>query len=324
MTTILVTGVGAVIGYGILRSLRKSHDNVYLIGTDIYSDAVGQAWTNQFHLAPLTSSDSYLEWLSKIITENQVDLVIPGIEQDLHFFSDNRDFFTNLSVRVALNNKNLIDLSRDKWLMDQELLRINSLVRIPSLNKGDFLTLSSQLGLPFIMKPRASYASKGLVRVYDETTFSFYAHQLGHSLIAQPIIGSDNEEYTVAVFGDATGAVCASITLQRKLASDGSTAKAWIRQDKELEREVRLLCHHFKPLGPTNLQFRKDSEGWKLLEINPRISSTTSIRTAFGYNEAKMCLDFFIDGENICQPIIRPGFAVRYIEDVIIYDQEKF
>jgi carbamoyl-phosphate synthase large subunit len=146
------------------------------------------------------------------------------------------------------------------------------------------------------------------------------ADKLGHDLMAQPIMGCDDEEYTVGIFGDGLGRVCASITLQRRLAADGSTAKAWVRQHNDLDTVVAALCAHFKPIGPTNLQFRKDGSDWKLLEINPRISSSTSLRTAFGYNEAAFCVDFYLAGKKISQPEIKRGFAARYIEDCIIYD----
>lgn len=324
MTTVLVTGVGAIIGYGILRSIRKTDKKISLIGADIYPDAVGQAWTDHFIAAPLTSSEDYQTWLAKVIRENKVDLVIPGIEQDVHYFSDHRDFFRELSVNVALNDKHLINVTRDKWLMHQELAQIESEARIVSYLDGDFNFFSRKLGVPFILKPRKSYASKGLVRVHNEKDFIKSAEKLGHDLLAQPIIGSDDEEYTVAAFGDGLGHLFASITLQRRLAADGSTAKAWVRQHDGLDEVVASLCEHFKPIGPTNLQFRKDGEGWKLLEINPRISSTTSIRAAFGYNEAEMCLDFYLEGKKILQPVIKKGFAARYIEDCINFDRAHF
>lgn len=324
MTTVLVTGVGAIIGYGILRSLRITDKKVYLIGADIYPDAIGQAWADKFVVAPFTSSDNYLTWLEKTIVENQVDLVIPGIEQDVHYFSDHRDIFTSLSVGVVLNDQLLINLSRDKWLMYQKLVSIDSEVRVDSYLEGDFDYLSQMLGLPFILKPRCSYASKGLVRIYNETDFFSSAKKLGHNLIAQPIIGNDDQEYTAAIFGDGLGHICASITFQRRLAIDGSTVKAFVRQDDQLNQVIASLCEYFKPIGPTNLQFRKDGKDWKLFEINPRISSSTSLRTAFGYNEARMCLDFYLEDKEIMQPEIKNGFAVRYIEDYIIYDRYHF
>ncbi len=321
---VLVTGVGAIIGYGILRSLRKMDQDIRLIGADIFSDAVGQAWVDHFVLAPFTSNDFYSDWLENTLVENKIDLVIPGIEQDLHYFSDHRDLFARLNVRVALNDQRLVNLTRDKWLMHQELKNINSETRIPSYLEGEFDSLAEKLSLPFILKPRQSYASKGLVRVYNKADFLVACEKLGTELLAQPIIGTDEEEYTVAVFGDGTGSVCASIALQRKLASDGSTAKAWVRQDDRLDQAVYALCSHFKPVGPTNLQFRKEGDNWYLLEINPRISSTTSIRTLFGYNEAEMCVQFFLMKKKVVQPVVTSGFAARFIEDHVIYDRDHF
>jgi carbamoyl-phosphate synthase large subunit len=324
MTTVLVTGVGAIIGYGVLRSLRDDEKKLRLIGTDIYPDAVGQAWADHFVLAPLTSSGDYSHWLEETIVKHQVDLVIPGIEQDAHYFSDHRELFDRLAVKVVINNQKLVNLTRDKWLMHEELRRIGSNTRIPSCLEGSFDHLSRTLGLPFILKPRCSYASKGLVKINNQIDFDYFASKLGHDLMAQPVIGNDDEEFTVAVFGDGQGQVLAQITMQRRLAADGSTSKAWIRQDQSLNDTVSLLCAHFKPIGPTNLQFRRDKEHWKLLEINPRISSSTSIRTAFGYNEAAMCLDFYLANKTITQPKIKPGFSVRYIEDYIVYDRDNF
>jgi carbamoyl-phosphate synthase large subunit len=324
MTTVLVTGVGAIIGYGILRSLRQVSRPLRLIGTDIHPDAVGRAWTDGFVQAPLTASPDYLDWMEKTLIDNRVDIVMPGIEQDLYCFAENRPFFKKLRVVVVLNSELLMKLTADKWLMHEELKRIDSTARIPSFLSGDFSILAEKLGTPFLLKPRRSYASKGLVRVATPADFAAYSADLGTRLMAQPVIGSDEEEYTVSIFGDGRGQVNASIALRRRLAPDGSTAKAWVASHPDLDDVVRSLCDHFRPVGPTNLQFRRDNAGWKLLEINPRISSTTSIRAAFGYNESEMCIDHFISGRTIEQPALRLGFAARYIEDKIVYDRDNF
>lgn len=324
MTTVLVTGVGAIIGYGILRSLRQTSLPLRLVGTDIYADAVGQMWVDDFVQAPRTSDSNYLGWLSRTISDLQVDLVIPGIEQDLYCYASNRALFRELGVVVVLNDERLMNLASDKWLMHEELRRINSPARIPSYLSGDFPTLADSIGVPFLLKPRRGYASKGLVKVSSPDEFAAYSRGLGTRLMAQPIIGSDEEEFTVAVFGDGSSEVKASITLRRKLAADGSTAKAWVASHASLDDAVQALCEHFRPVGPTNLQFRRDGDGWKLLEINPRISSTTSIRTAFGYNESEMCIDYFLAGGSVTQPLLRQGFAARYIEDRIVYDRDHF
>lgn len=320
MTTILVTGVGAIIGYGLLRSIRSARPECTLIGIDIYADAVGQAWTDVFLQAPMTANPNYLHWLAGIIRKYEVDIVIPGFEQDVHCLSANRLFFENLRCKFVLNTSWLINLCRDKWAMDCELTKLNESVRIPSAISGNYSFLVEKFGSPFILKPRNSYASKGFVKVKTQADFDPYANLLGIRLIAQPFVGSDEEEFTVGVFGDGEGVVCSSIMMQRRLASDGSTAKARIVENKTLEKVVTRLCSHFKPLGPTNLQFRLGAD-WKLLEINPRISSTSSMRTAFGYNEALMSIEFFLNGKLPIQPQIKKGFAARYIEDYVTYDR---
>ena len=80
---------------------------------------------------------------------------------------------------------------------------------------------------------------------------------------------------------------------------------------------VRRLCSFYKPVGPTNFQFRVHDGDVKLLEINPRISSASSIRAAFGYNEAVMALEYFLNNRIPPVPQTGSGQAVRYVEDYI-------
>ena len=324
MKTVMVSGVGAVIGYGVLRSLRKSHPDARLVGIDVYPDAVGRTWCDDFIVAPYTSSSGYAKWLSEQVARFSIDLLIPAIEQDVDFLSDNRDLLTNLNCKVAVNTRHLVETSRDKWTMDCELRSIGEQSRIETTNHGTYKELQNMLGVPFLLKPRCGYASKGIVHVSDEDLFTQHLNDLGEMSIAQRIVGSNDKEYTVSVFGDGSGQLLTISVLRRKLAADGSTTKAVSVLPEEvpaLIETVKRLVHHFRPIGPTNLQFRDTDEGWKLLEINPRISSSTSIRTAFGYNESAMCFEFFLNGVTPTQPSINQGHAERYIEEVIVIDR---
>ena len=84
-----------------------------------------------------------------------------------------------------------------------------------------------------------------------------------------------------------------------------------------------MLCRLFKPVGPTNFQFRREGEAMRLLEINPRVSSSTSIRAGFGYNEASLAVEFYLENRKMTKPVIRPGKAVRYIEDFFYYEDRS-
>jgi len=75
-------------------------------------------------------------------------------------------------------------------------------------------------------------------------------------------------------------------------------------------------------MGPTNFQFRRHQGSYLLLEINPRVSSSTSLRAAFGVNDAAMCVEYFLEGRTPSPRPMESGFAVRYIEDVVIHDRD--
>jgi carbamoyl-phosphate synthase large subunit len=95
--------------------------------------------------------------------------------------------------------------------------------------------------------------------------------------------------------------------------------RARVVSEPELEARLDELTSAFRPIGPTNFQFRRESAGGRflLLEINPRLSSASSLRRAFGMNEPEMCIAYYLDGERPDFPGPRPGGAVRYIEDWI-------
>jgi carbamoyl-phosphate synthase large subunit len=328
--SILVTGVGAIIGYGVLRSLNEirntENGEFRIVGADINSDAVGQRWCDSFLHAPFTSAPDYPSWLREQIERYEIRLVIPGIEQDVDALIDNPEMLDGLDCVAAVNRAELVRLGRDKLLMDRELLRIGESCRIETSTRGNLDHLAKELGMPFIVKPRRGYASKGIAVIDDEVSFGRYAEQIGVTYIAQRIVGTDDNEYSVSIFGDGGGDSWAVSCLRRRLALDGSTAKAenvTPNSVADLSQTLDRLVRHFKPLGPTNFQFRVEDKSCKLLEINPRISSSTSIRSLFGHNESKMCIDFFMYGRIPSQPKFRPGRVVRYIEDMVSFDSNN-
>ena len=320
MKKILVSGASGIVGYGILRSLRKADPTLHLIGSSMYNDSVAPAFCDVFELAPATSASGYLDWLCATISRHQIDLIIPGIEIDLHAWSASLAQIERCGARVVMNRKHLVALCQDKWAFYTSLVEAGMPYAIDSSLDNSYETLVAAYGLPFLLKPRRGFGSKGIVRVDSAATFEHYRHDIGARLMAQPIVGNDDNEFTTSAFCDGKGGYQASITLRRKLSKDGFTDKAEVVDAGQFHEALEQLCQHYLPVGPTNFQFRTCAEGVKLLEINPRISSSTSIRTAFGYNESAMAVDFYLSGKMPTPPAIRRGHAVRYIEEHIFYD----
>lgn len=314
-----MSGASGIVGYGVLRSLRKSGKNVFLVGTSIYDDSVAPAFCDVFEQAVQTDDEAHMEWLLSTIRRHRIDMLIPGIEADMYKWVEHIPEIEDAGAKPLLNAPHLIHLCKDKWAFFLQLKHAGINCAIDSSLDQDFGMLQQKFKLPFLLKPRRGFGSKGIVRVDGMETFMRHQPDVGARLMAQPIVGNDEEEYTASAFCDGSGGYFASITLRRKLSQDGFTGKAEVVDTTNFRETIADLCRMFRPVGPTNFQFRMCVDGPKLLEINPRISSSTSIRAAFGYNESAMALEYFLERRTPGQPLIRRGRAVRYTDEHIFY-----
>jgi carbamoyl-phosphate synthase large subunit len=322
-TKVLVSGASGIVGYGILKCLRQAPLPLQLIGTSIYSDSVASAFCDQFELAPPTDDPGYPDWLLHISRKHGAKVLFPGIEADIYRWNTFRERLSAEGFLAVLNTPELLECTRDKWRFYEELELMDCPYRIPSSLDSEWESASRTLGAPLLLKPRQGYASKGILRVDSQTQWEGHRHRIGAELMVQRIIGRSDAEFTVSGFGDGSGHVTALIALRRELSSEGFTLKAESCSSEPFRRVIENLSAHFRPLGPTNFQFRMEDSQPYLLEINPRISSSVSIRCALGYNEPLMALEQVQHGTIPAQPVLRSGRAIRYWEDYVLLDEAQ-
>lgn len=316
MINVLVSGASGIVGYGILRSLSEKKNNYRLIGTSIYEDSAAQLFCDEFEKAPFTTDPNYFEWLIKTIKKHSINMIIPGIECDMLAWNQNRAILEESGVFILLNNFDLIELCKDKWIFYNKLNEIYPEIAIPTCLSIDDIFFDT----PIILKPRVGFGSKGIIRVSNSNEIEKYRNKLGEELMIQPIIGLDDQEYTISAFFDRRSTLIDYLPLKRKLSQSGYTEIAEV-VDISFEVILTKLALHFKPIGPTNFQFRYDGNVFKLLEINPRISSSTSIRAKLGYNETLMSVEYFLNNKTpkkLDRNQIVNKRAIRYTEEIII------
>ncbi|MDE3740132.1 ATP-grasp domain-containing protein [Pseudomonas resinovorans] len=318
---VLVTGVGAIIGQGIVKSLRLL-PGVQVVGLDRDPGAFGRHACDVFICKPaLSEADpAYGRFLLDLLEREAIDLVLPGIEQDVFYFDDNRELFAASRAAVALNDSRLIQLARDKWRMHEALLEAG-IPAIPSRIEPGWRQALEQLGpAPLLCKPRRGSGGRGQALVEDEDDLCYLARKHGDNFMLQRLIGSADEEYTVGLFGYGDGHSSRPAILRRTLGPGGATWRAQsIACDPLIEAACEELTAYFRPVGPTNYQFRKaEGRAW-LLEINPRLSASVSLRAALGFNEAAMSIDYYCRGKRPDAESWRPARCTRYIEDHIEY-----
>lgn len=314
---ILVSGASGIVGYGVLRSLKNC--GCKLIGTTIYKTSPANCFADVVLQPPMTTDASYIPWLVKTIKQYKIDMIIPAIEADMSCWNKHRKVLADTGTFVMLNNPQLIELCLDKWKFYQKLKENNFPYAIESSLNAQF----DRFSLPFLLKPRCGFASKGIVKVESREVFEKYKSEIGPTLMMQEFVGTSDEEYTASGFFDNAHRLMAFIVMKRTLSKQGFTEMAQSVAMPELKGILEQLGQIFQPVGPTNFQFRRHKNSWKLLEINPRISSSTSLKTAFGYNECKMAVDYFLSKKSVTQPPIKAARAIRYTEDYIFYEKDS-
>ena len=313
-----VTGVSALIGQGILKSLEQLN-GINKIGIDRRFSEYANQLCNEFYTKPSCSetSEEYLNFWKNLIQKHNLSLIIPGISHDVNFFKDNIESITLTGCRVVLNDLDLINLCSDKYQFHLHL--VGSGIRaIPTVTTDRWSDLESKLGKPpYILKPKNGEGAQGIQIINDSLDFDYWSMKNKGNYIIQKIIGDEESEYTVGVFGTGYGKICDQIIImRRKLSRAGNTAQAEVVDCDAIQNEVQSLCEIYKPIGPTNFQFRMEKGHPYLLEINPRFSSSNSLRTMFGFNEAKMCVEYYIDGKTPAAQKLSYGRAERQIFDL--------
>ena len=325
--TVLVTGLGALIGQGIVAGLRAD-GRCRVIGLDKRHSSFGASICDAYELKPEVEegSEAYLTFWETLLERHKVDLIMPGISIDMYFLNANRAVFDALGVKLALNSSELIELTRDK-LEFHDAMEDWGVPRIPTSVPQSWQKALTDLGsAPLLFKPRRGEGSAGQVRLRDERDFEYWTQSTAHgSWMIQQIVGSDDAEFTVGAFGlPGGGFLDEMIIMRRRLTRAGNTGLAEVKDHSVIRQASRRIMSQINAIGPTNLQFRLEGDRAYLLEINPRFSSSCSLRTRFGFNEAAMSLDHYLLGLPPTAPSLREGQAERYSADHVTYARDHF
>lgn len=306
-TKVLVTGAGALLGQGVIKSLHLAETDYYIIAVDPDPRSVGLYWADKHYLVPMATDSRYLGSICRVIEKERPDAVLIGTDVELMILAENREGIeADYNTHVIVSSPEVIQIADDKWLT-YNFLKDNGFPFPKSALDRDEVP-----GFPLIVKPRIGARSVGVHRV--ETL-----HDLDHalSIVDNPIIQEDvstpDKEYTsgVIVFDGVAKAV---ITMRRDL-KDGNTYRAYTIPDSPFDPMLLKMAEALGGTGPLNFQFRDDGGVPKVFEINARFSGTTPIRAHVGLNEVDQIIRHVVLGEKIVQNKVQHITALRYWEE---------
>src|SRR5687768_10955170 len=93
MRAIIVTGVGGVVGQGILRNLIDMGLDVKIIGTNVVQVSAGNYLCDQVYEVPFAHHEDYVPTMLEICRKENAELIIPSTDYEVYYLSANRHRF---------------------------------------------------------------------------------------------------------------------------------------------------------------------------------------------------------------------------------------
>jgi len=323
MKKIVVTGAGAVLGQGIIKSLKSASMPYEILTLDPNPLSPGLYWADRSMIIPMANDPSYEQALEDILSRETPDALLIGTDVELGTFARNREAWERrFGTQILVSSEDIVEIADDKYKTVQFLER-HGLSHPKSVRGEDRAALSqliAEVGFPLIVKPRRGARAVGVSKVDDREALE--TALAGRSeLIVQQMAGEDDKEFTAGVLY-FDGEVKGSIILRRDL-RDGNTYRAYSGDFSEYRKYVHDIAAALKPYGPANFQFRVDGNGTpRLFEINARFSGTTPMRALFGFNEVDLCLRKLLLHEDLEMPEVRKGIVVRFLEEQFLANSD--
>lgn len=315
---VLVTGAGALLGQGIIRSLTElaGTKDYEIVATDPSRESAGLYWADRGCLVPMASEENYTTELCRIIDKLRPDVIIPGTDVELPKLAEARDAIeARFSTHLIVSSPEVVRVADDKLLTS----RFFSSKGIPapiSCMPSEAKALVENIGFPLIVKPRVGARSVGVYRV-DSLQELEYAISRNSNPVVQECVGDDGHEYTAGTI--CFDGKCRAVIVMRRDLRDGNTYRSHVVADPSLVEQVTRFAEALDAYGPANFQFRVDRDGVaKVFEINARFSGTTPLRARAGFNEVDMCIRYLTEAQPVLQPSLKAVSFLRHWSETVV------
>jgi carbamoyl-phosphate synthase large subunit len=316
---ILVTGAGALLGQGIIKSLRLAATNYHVIAADPDPRGVGLFWADTAYVIPLASDCNYLKAIHRILDRERPDAVLIGTDVELTLFANHKvELETMFNTRIIVSPPEVIAIADDKWLT-YSFLKAHGLPHPRTALPEGVDDLLSECDFPLVVKPRKGARSVG-VRVAKNKTELQYALLVADDAVVQECVATPRDEFTSGVI-IIENDVRSVVTMRRDL-RDGNTYRAYIEPDSPFNGFLSNAAQTLGGYGPLNFQFRVAKGVPKIFEINARFSGTTPLRAYAGFNEVDLLLRHVVLDEPIPPPLLTKIVVLRYWEEVVVREEQ--
>lgn len=318
MVNILINNIRYVNPTSLIRALRQlPHFQVSIWGTD--TEQMGYFPSSMFvdHYCvapPVDNPKAYLIYMQKLCNDNNIEIIIPGSDKDVQFYSQHKEYFKS---KIILPEKKAVNTFYDKYKASLAIKNIG--IHIPQIVENLFGETK------VIFRKKISSSSAGIY-VLDLEHTEQIPNLFNESYFLQRFI--DGTEYTVDILADKSGIPKLIIPRKRLQIRNGMSVCCQIcYHEKIIELCKKIYSHYYIP-GLSNIQFVDDGTHVYFLEINMRFAGSGICGIIASFNYLEQYLSHFLNNAELLtlefymNKVAWSSIVSRYYEESI-YQEEK-
>ncbi|MEN6384582.1 MAG: ATP-grasp domain-containing protein [Phycisphaerales bacterium] len=286
---ILFTCIGRRVS--LLNSFRKAAKELKLncrfFGADRTELSSALQLCDKKFVVNSVNHQNYVKQLLKIVKENNVKLLVPTVDLDLHILAENKKKFSDAGCIVLVSNPGIVNICQDKR-QTYKFLKKNGFETPETLTAKQSLK-KKNIKYPLFLKPWDGYASRGNAIAKNRKELEFYAKKIPNCIVQEFIPGL---EFTCDCFVDFDLQVRCVVPRNRIETRAGEVSKGKIIKNSEIMKRTSELVQKLGA-GPgiitVQLILTKEKE-IKFIEINPRFGGGAPLSIEAGANFPKWIL----------------------------------
>lgn len=332
-----ISCIGSGVGQSVINSIKLSSLPIKTVGFGNNPFAYGAYDCDVYDYIPDIYDPGYLDFLIKKYHKHKIDLLIPGLDDEVMIYAENEEKLKKAGVNAIFSKKELVYICRHKNLM---IKKLNNFF-VNSYEKKDILKniKQKQIKLPIIAKPLSGSASRGIkiinklddlmeindnnyifqelaIPLKNDPNYSFFINQIKKGINPQVA------EISIQIVCDKKGNLIGRTSTYNKL-NNGVPIEVLPLDHPLIDEVINLFVPELVKLGlrgPINIQGRITENGFKIFEINPRFTGITGLRALMGFNEVESCIRSWLKLGDIDQKLVlnQKRFGTRQVADKCI------
>jgi carbamoyl-phosphate synthase large subunit len=247
-----------------------------VVTTDINPFSPALYFGHKHHIVPLTTDRYYIPIIESICDAEDVNLVIPTIDDELPIFGCARARFQQLGIAVAVSSEDTSNVCNDKY--ETFLFCERNGIKTAATRLADNVDFGS-LRYPVYVKPRFGRGSVNVFAVNNEAQLRLFLDYVPDAIVQDQLAGT---EFTVDVLSDFNARVLSVVPRERLVIRAGVSDKGITRRNADIIAFAKDVAERLQLVGAANIQCKYDGQNISLIEINPRFSGGIPLTIAAG------------------------------------------